>query len=137
MKYWKEFNYSELEKEFIYTNKTNHQWENDQNRKTKLYYSENICAMDIETTSYKDGNKKIPLMYAWSLGIGNQIIYGREFSELDLFFQQLQKELDLSTKNRLICYIHNLSFEFQFLQANGFKFIHTFAKNKRKPFTAG
>ena len=136
MKYWKEFNYSELEKEFIYTNKTNYQWENDQDRKTKLYYSENICAMDIETTSYKDGNKKIPLMYAWSLGIGNQIIYGREFSELDLFFQQLQKELDLSTKNRLICYIHNLSFEFQFLQANGFKFIHTFAKNKRKPFTA-
>lgn len=136
MKYWKEFNYSELEKEFIYTNKTNYQWENDQDRKTKLYYSENICAMDIETTSYKDGNKKIPLMYAWSLGIGNQIIYGREFSELDLFFQQLQKELDLSTKNRLICYIHNLSFEFQFLQANEFKFIHTFAKNKRKPFTA-
>ena len=136
MKYWKEFNYSELEKAFIYTDKTNYQWENDQNRKTKLYYSENICAMDIETTSYKDGNKKIPIMYAWSLGIGNQIIYGREFSELDLFFQQLQKELDLSTKNRLICYIHNLSFEFQFLQANGFKFIHTFAKNKRKPFTA-
>ena len=112
-------------------------------KKTK--YDNNIYTFDIETTSYFVLDKKIypaikykdlskenqekcefgAFMYIWQLGVNDIIYYGRTFEELEKFLDILNDEN--VTK---ILFIHNASFEFQFLRGY-FEFKKVFARKKR------
>ena len=88
-------------------------------KKTKCYSKKKIqyynipCGFDIETTStYKNGNK-YAFLYEWTFGIDNIIIIGRTIEEFKKLYLQLIEIFSLTTERRLICYIHNLSFEFE------------------------
>lgn len=79
---------------------------------------------DELTDSDKDECLKIGFMYIWMLGINDNVFYGRTWEELRIFFRKLNKR----KKN---IFVHNLSYEFQFLSGN-FKLTNVFARKERK-----
>lgn len=92
------------------------------------------CAFDIETTNV---NCKEPFafMYLWQICINDTVCMGRTWPELVVFFDKLIDGLHLSEGRRLVIYIHNFSFEFQFMRSF-FRFSKIFARAKRKPIKA-
>lgn len=76
------------------------------------------------TDSDKDECIKIGFMYIWMLGLNEHIFYGRTWEELSIFFGMLNKR-----KKHI--FVHNVSFEFQFLSGH-FKLNNVFARKERK-----
>lgn len=71
-----------------------------------------VCAFDIETTYLSDIEQSF--MYVWQFQLGDHTIMGRTWEEfMDLL---MQIRTGLKTTERLIVYVHNLSYEFQFLR---------------------
>ena len=115
------------------------------NKKKKV--DNNIYTFDIETTSYlklngkqydpnsyenfsqkeKDMTEFYSIMYIWMFGINDVVYYGRTWEELREFLTII----DNNIPEKKILFIHNLSFEFQFLRSQ-FNFKDVFARTKRK-----
>ena len=74
------------------------------------------CSFDIETSSFYDGDEKRAIMYEWTFGICDQVTCGRTWDEFKVLMQAISVILKLSQKRRLICYVHNLPYEFQFIR---------------------
>lgn len=112
------------------------------NRQT-FYYCERIAAFDIETTSIdgiKDdkGNYISPpygFMYIWQFCFNHTVIYGRYWDEFTQLLDYLSECLDLSDERFLVIYVHNLGFEFQFMQNFLPGELNVFAVKKRTPLT--
>lgn len=109
-------------------------------KKNRFYY--NIpCAFDIETSSFYENdefnqlNSKVGIMYEWTFGIGGEIIIGRTWEEFLNLCERLVRVLNLNKNLRLIVYVHNLSFEFQFIK-DLFDWADIFSLEKRKPIQA-
>lgn len=103
---------------------------------TKRYNKRDVynipCSFDIETTSFiDDRNKKAAIMYVWQFGINGWVIYGRTWEEFFQFLQDLRDFLELSENRLLYIYVHNLSYEFQFIR-KFFDWDKVFALKKRK-----
>ena len=96
------------------------------------------CSFDIETTStYVDG-KKFSFMYLWGFGIGDDgkhLYYGRTWEDLTIFLNNLSNELGLHENRVLVCYVHNLAYEFQFMRKY-FDWVNVFSVDDRKPLKA-
>lgn len=102
----------------------------------KIEYANIPCSFDIETTSTYDANKdKIAFMYCFVFGFNGKVIFGRTWEEVERIFERVSDFFALGSKKRLICYVHNLSFEFQFIK-DRFEWIKVFATDDRKPLTA-
>ena len=84
------------------------------NNKKIMRYN-NSCAFDIETTSITIGEVKHGFMYIWMFGIEDVVYYGRTWEEFLQFCDILSSLLDLDQEKRLVIYVHNLQFEFQFI----------------------
>ena len=117
--------------------------------KTKIVnYCEDILTFDIEVTSaFIDENGKVisyvkgkpaeywnslqplALCYIWQFSFNNAIYYGRELTD---FLNVLS---DLPAENNYIIWVHNLSYEFQFL-CNIVEWKNVFAKMPHKPMKA-
>ena len=95
------------------------------------------CAFDIETTSYLYNGEKTAFMYLWAFGIGsdNQVVIGRTWAEFLELCKKIQSYYELTNEKRLICYIHNLAYEFQFMRKY-FNWLEVFAVDERKPISA-
>ena len=93
------------------------------------------CAFDIEASSFYDGEDKKCCMYAWVFGINGKCILGRTWQEFMGIIDELVKCYDLSLKKRLIIYVHNLSYEFQFFMKY-FEWDKVFSIEPRKPIYA-
>lgn len=111
------------------------------------------CAFDIETSNfYTHDNKvvnyrdslqydskdltKVAIMYVWQIGINGYVIIGRTWDEFIQLINTIVEYLDLSAdKRRLIIYVHNLAFEFQFLRKH-FTWEKVFNFDNRKPIYA-
>lgn len=105
-------------------------------KKSCVEYINIPCAFDIETTStYTNSNEKIAFMYIWQFGIDDEIVYGRTWGEFIELCETLQTRYNLSESKRLICYVHNLSFEFQFMRKL-FTWDNFFAVKDRTPIKA-
>ena len=104
-----------------------------------------IMTFDIETTSFfkdPDGNiimyepgrsaefwnncEKYALPYIWQFSFNDTVYYGREFSSFILLLG------DLPTDCEFLIWVHNLSFEFVFLQ-NILHMTDVFARTPHKP----
>lgn len=84
---------------------------NPHRTKNKIYLN-CICTFDIETTRLKDIEQSV--MYIWQFNIHDQVtVVGRYWSE---FFDMLKKIKRLLGNYWLVIYVHNLSYEFQFLK---------------------
>lgn len=105
------------------------------NNKKISYYNFPV-AFDIETTSFVHSNgQKSAIMYVWTLSINGKIIMGRTWEEFIECCKIIAKWFNTGDEKRLIIYIHNLSFEFQFLHKY-FNFTKVFSLKKRVPIQA-
>ena len=88
-------------------------------KRKKVKYLDLSISFDTETTSTYTTNEpreKFAYMYVWQFGIDGYYCYGRTWSEFLQLCKHLQKTLGLNERRRLIIFIHNLSFEFQFFR---------------------
>lgn len=117
----------------------------------KLLYDDNIYTFDIETSSFLilDNNiinsvdylkltkeeraRAIPYstMYIWQFSVNEEVYFGRKWGELKDFLQKLNNDIE----TRKIIYIHNASFEFQFLKSH-FNFKNVMARKSHKVIKA-
>lgn len=72
-----------------------------------------IAAFDIESTNIKGIEESI--MYVWQFGTKDSVVYGRTWEEFVKFINILVTICE-ERETRLIIYVHNLSYEFQFLR---------------------
>ena len=97
------------------------------------------CAFDIETSSFYDSFsnqlEKCAIMYEWTFGILNHIFIGRTWKEFIWFISVLSQELGLNQNKRLLVYVHNLAYEFQFMR-NWFQWDKVFSIKERTPVYA-
>lgn len=103
----------------------------------KVDYINLPCGFDIETTSTMVGEDKVAFMYVWMLGIGDgsPVIYGNTWEEAIAAFDLITTKLELSESKRIVFYVHNLGYEFQFMRKY-FEWIEIFAISDRKPIKA-
>ena len=97
-----------------------------------------VCTFDIETTTIdrrSTGGKVEGFMYHWQFCINGVVCFGRTWDEFLLFIGGLEKKMLFSPKKHLVVYVHNLSFEFQFLY-RFFDWESVFAKDKRQVLKA-
>ena len=105
------------------------------NKKKKSYL--NIPSVfDIEATSfYNSNNEKQCCMYAWVFGLNGRCVRGRTWQEFIELIDRLVEAYKLSIEKRLIIYVHNLSYEFQWFK-NYFEWENVFSLDTRKPLYA-
>lgn len=101
----------------------------------KVRYFNCPCSFDIETSSFVDGDEKRAIMYLWQLDINGCCMYGRTWEEFITVMYKLSAGLDLSEEKRLVIYVHNLAYEFQFMR-KWFEWISVFARENLKPMKA-
>ena len=102
----------------------------------KLEYLNIPISFDIETSSfYNASGEKQATMYAFVFGINGKCIIGRTWDEFLLILKSITDFYSLDSKRRIICWIHNLAFEFGFIQ-HLFKWDNVFAVDDRKPVYA-
>lgn len=100
------------------------------------YYLYNLpCSLDIETTSAKVGDREYGFMYIWMFGICGISIYGRTWEELLETINKTKEVLGVTWYKRLVCYVQNLGFEFQFMRKY-FNWDEVFCNNERSPIYA-
>ncbi len=90
-----------------------------------------VASFDIETTSYSSNGEDIAFMYIWQFSIENYVIYGRNWEEYFNFIDKLQEVGGVSSQQNLIIWVHNLSFEFQFIRKM-IEWKKVFATDERK-----
>lgn len=117
------------------------------NHKNKVQYFNIPCSFDIETTSFIEQvpnpstrsqkrfiPKKRATMYIWQMSLNGTEIYGRTWSQFHIFLGQLEHFLGLDYSRRLIMYVHNLSYEMQFLLGHS-KISDIFARKACHPIS--
>ena len=103
-------------------------------KRSKAYYYDISCALDTETTNYIiDDDHKYAWIYIFQIMIGDTFITCRTFDELADVFTNLKITYGLNEKHRIIIYVHNLPFEFQFMRTE-FRFSECLARENRKVF---
>lgn len=107
----------------------------DARAKQAIAYYNLPCAFDIETTSTYSQNKKIAFPYEYTFAIKDNACYLRTMQEFQKMVFDLQLWFMTSPCQRLVIYVHNLSFEFQFIRKY-FQWLKVFAVDERKPIVA-
>ena len=81
-------------------------------RKNKPVLLDMVCAFDIETSELKEIEQGF--MYIWQFQFREYTIIGRTWDEF-LFLVQTIRDC-IKPNERVVCYVHNLSFEFSYLK---------------------
>lgn len=100
-------------------------------------YIDHLMTFDIETSTIEktDGSFE-GFMYHWQVCIDGYVCFGRTWKEFLTFLRKMNRALkNYDKKHKLVCYIHNFSYEFQFLYS-WIKLTEVFAIDKRKPLKA-
>lgn len=106
----------------------------------KISYYNMPCSFDIETSSFRNpsqlGNdEKVAIMYEWTFAAYGYIVIGRTWEEFKELYNEIVTTLGTDLDNRLIIYVHNLSFEFQFMRKH-FDWEKIFSLSERKSVQA-
>ena len=102
----------------------------------KTKYLNIPVSFDTETTSfYNDDGEKTAIMYVWMLGICGLVIMGRTWDEWLYTYQRIVERFRLCQRRVMICYVHNLSFDFQFIRLHH-TFTNVFATDTYQPLYA-
>ena len=93
---------------------------------------------DIETTNILIDGEVRAIMYIWQFCIGDikgkwrDVYVGRTWDDLIRFIASIASHYKLNAKNKMVVYIHNAAFEFQFMRSL-FNITRMFAVKKRLP----
>ena len=122
--YWNEFPFDILKKDIVKSGK-------------HKMYQRHPMTFDIETSKIPtddDGHYQA-FMYIWQVCIEGNVVFGRRWEELQEFMHQVVNAYKLTEGERVVVYVHNLSFEWQFIQ-DYFNFVDVFAMASRSILTA-
>lgn len=121
--YWNEFPFEILKKDIVKSGK-------------HKMYQRHPMTFDIETSKIPtdDEGHYQAFMYIWQICIEGNVVFGRRWEELQEFMEKVVNAYKLS-EERVVVYVHNLSFEFQFIQ-DYFNFTDVFAMASRSILTA-
>lgn len=98
------------------------------------------CAFDIETTNIKKLDLKNvsretfygeSFMYHWQFCIYDTVVFGRTWEEFLFLMEGIRKFFKLDSSRKMVIYVHNLSYEFQFIK-DFMRFNNVFAKEAHK-----
>lgn len=104
MEWWNNVNFKELLK--------------SKKKRTRTNYISLIAAFDIESSTVEVEEKnKISFMYVWQMGIEDITFYGRTWEDFRRCLEKIQKDLNLSSKFRMLVYVHNMKFDFSFFKS--------------------
>lgn len=103
--------------------------------KKRIYYKEILIAFDIETSSFIYNGEKMATMYCWQLGVNGKAYIGRTWEDFFNVYNYMRKTLKINFYNRVIVWVHNLPYEFQFIRQL-FNWVSIFARDERKPMKA-
>ena len=94
-------------------------------------YKDVVCAFDIECTNIKRFKQSV--MYVWQFAFDEHfVVMGRTWSQYKTFIKRLCEQLE---DNEYLCvYVHNLSYEFEWLMGQ-FDLDDVFAVKSRKVLT--
>lgn len=84
--------------------------------KKKVHYVEHLAAFDIETSSYTDEGVKKAIVYSYALAIDDTIYRARRADEFFSLLEKIAADMDLSLDRRLVVYVHNEAYEWQFIK---------------------
>lgn len=98
---------------------------------------EKIIAVFYENMpGHKDEfDDKRAIMYVWQVAINGRVIIGRTWDEFINLCNEISEEFNLNDKKRMIIWVHNLAYEFQFIK-DLFTWTKVFAATTRKPIYA-
>ena len=97
---------------------------------------EQIIQVFIENSPEEiEDDTKRGLMYVWQIAINGTVIIGRTWEEFLNLLKEVSDYFDLGEDKRMIIFVHNLAFEFQWLK-NLMKWLKVFAISTRKPIYA-
>lgn len=90
----------------------------------KIDYIDLACTFDIESTTIKNVDKPYAFMFQWQYCIEDYVFMGKTWEEFQEFNEILTRTFSLGIyKDRdtlhglsLVCYVHNLQYEHQFMQ---------------------
>lgn len=114
-------------------------------------YANVACAFDIEVSSFyrmrSDHSKqcakpedplqweKVAVMYCFVLGVNGKAYIGRTWDDAVSIFKRIADFYSLSENKRMVFYVHNLSYEFQFIR-HRFTWKSVFSLSERDPIKA-
>lgn len=101
----------------------------------KVEYINMPVSFDIETSSFYKGEEKTSIMYIWMVDIYDNTFIGRNWDDFISLCSDISEYYGLHKDKRVIIYVHNLSYEFQFI-CKRFNWIKVFALDVRKPIYA-
>lgn len=103
--------------------------------KNKTEFYNYAVAFDIETSSFRtNSDEPRACMYIWQMCFGDSdfLVYGRTWEEFKEFIRLVRKHFHLKKSRVLVVYVHNLSYEAQFIR-KFFEWEKVFALEKRVP----
>ena len=98
----------------------------------KNQYLNVASSFDIETSSFYANDEKRGVMYIWQFAINDNVILGRTWADFIKLLNRLQTIYNVNANIRFVIYVHNLSYEFQFMR-KWFRWLEIFATAERKP----
>lgn len=105
-----EFPFHDLRKTALNT-RTRNKYKADQ-------YLLDYATFDIETSTIDRRSHDMGaegFMYHWQMTVGGIPAYGRTWEEWTMFIRKIIEILELNYKRRLVIYVHNLGFEWQYI----------------------
>lgn len=106
------------------------------NNKSEIEYANCACSFDTETTSTKVNRQKVAFTYFWQFALtDNFYCYGRSWQDFRTLINYISSRISLNPEHALVCYVHNLGFEFQFMR-KWFNWEMVFAVKDRTPIKA-
>ena len=90
---------------------------------------------DMVSPVKAEAAEKAAVMYVWQLCINGRTVIGRTWSEFLYVLDKIGSKFLLSKDRRMVIYVHNLAFEFEFMYTY-FTWINVFATAPRKPIYA-
>ena len=84
--------------------------------KKKVHYVEHLASFDIETSSYMDEGVKKAVVYSYALAIDDKIYRARRADEFFSLLEKIAADMGLSLDRRLVVYVHNEAYEWQFIK---------------------
>lgn len=79
-----------------------------------ISYFNICCGFDCET--YTDTIQERAYMYIWQFSVNNSVIKGRTYMEFIELLDRIKTILKPNATNRLLVFIHNMSYEFSFFR---------------------
>lgn len=99
-------------------------------------YIYDYATFDIETTTIVNAEKPFGYMYHWQMDVAGYVITGRRWNEWVYFMEKLSEIYRINDNKRLVIYVHNLGYEFQYIRdylEKNFGGYNVFATKNRAP----